>query len=117
MPIGGTEMATIDDEADTTKDVDVVLVTLQEGDVQVPEYGDLVELAQELSSHVTPRKDHTSVKLLMRTEAGPVRVEFVRGRSPGMGGYFVSRSVLEKAARLATDEDGILQLPLEALGS
>lgn len=118
MPIGGTEMATVAGTNATTKDVDVVVVTLQADTAEIPPYEELADFALELSDApdaVETRKDHTSVKFRLSTDAGTVTVEFVRGRTPGTGGYFVSRSVLEKAATLATDSDGTLVLPVEAL--
>lgn len=118
MPIGGTEMATVAGPNETTKDVDVVVVTLQDEAAEIPPYEELADFARELSDApdlVETRKDHTSVKFRLPTEAGPATVEFVRGRTPGTGGYFVSRSVLEKAATLATDAGGTLRLPVEAL--
>lgn len=118
MPIGGTEMATVAGTEETTKDVDVVVVTLHDGTAEIPPYDDLADFARELSNApdaVETRRDHTSVKFRLSTDAGPVTVEFVRGRTSGTGGYFVSRSVLEKAATLATDSDGTLVLPAEAL--
>lgn len=115
MPIGGTEMAIADDAAATTKDVDVVLVTLDGDRATIPDYRDLVTFANQLSGTVQTRKDHTAVKLVLSTDAGPVTLELIRGRTPGQGGYFVSRSVLETAATLATDDDGVLRLPTEAL--
>lgn len=115
MPIGGTEMATVDDPDETTKDIDVVLVTLHDDTAAIPEYDDLVAFAEQLCDAVETRKDHTSVKLVLATDAGPVTLEIVRGRTPGQGGYFVSRSVLETAATLATEDEGVLRLPTEAL--
>lgn len=115
MPIGGTEMATVDDADETTKDIDVVIVTLHAEEATIPAYDELVAFANQLSDTVQTRKDHTSVKLVLATDAGPVLLEFVRGRTPGQGGYFVSRSVLEKAATLAVDDEGVLRLPAEAL--
>ncbi len=115
MPIGGTEMATVGDADATTKDIDVVLVTPHEDTATIPDYDDLVAFANQLSDTVQTRKDHTSVKLVLSTDAGPVTLEFIRGRTPGQGGYFVSRSVLETAATLATEDDGVLRLPTEAL--
>lgn len=115
MPIGGTEMATVGDADETTKDIDVVIVTLHEDTATIPDYDKLVAFAHALSETVETRKDHTSVKLVLSTDAGPVILEFIRGRTPGQGGYFVSRSVLETAATLATEDDGVLRLPTEAL--
>lgn len=115
-PIGGTEMATLGNEHGTTKDVDVVIVTIQDGKASIPEYDQLVEFAGEFAEDVETRKDHTCVRFPLSTDAGAVRVEFVRGRTPGKGGYFVSRTVLETAAELATEEEEcILRLPIEAL--
>lgn len=115
MLIGGTEMATLGEAYQTTKDVDVVIVTLEADGATIPEYDKLVDFAKELSDTVQTRKDHTSIKLHLATDAGPVTLELVRGRTPGQGGYFVSRSVLEKAATLATEDEGVLRLPTEAL--
>lgn len=115
MPIGGTEMATVDDAGETTKDIDVVIVTCHDDAATIPDYDELVAFANRLSDTVETRKDHTSVKLRLASDAGPVTLEIVRGRTPGKGGYFVSRSVLEAAASLATNEGGILRIPPEAL--
>lgn len=115
MPIGGTEMATLDDRGETTKDLDVVIVTLTDDQATIPAYEELVAFADGLSETVQTRKDHTSIKLRLATDAGPVRLEIVRGRTPGQGGYFVTRTVLETAATLANEDDGLLRLPIEAL--
>lgn len=115
MPIGGTEMATLAAEGETTKDVDVVIVAIHDGRAAIPEYDELVDLARDLAEEVETRKDHTCVRFPLATDAGLVTVEFVRGRTPGKGGYFVSRTVLETAAELAVDQEGILRPPIEVL--
>lgn len=115
MPIGGTEMAALEEQGATTKDVDVVIVTARDGEFAIPAYDELVAFAERLAGDVETRKDHTGVRFALPTDAGPVTVEFVRGRTPGKGGYFVSRSVLETAAELATETEGILRPPIEAL--
>lgn len=115
MPIGGTEMAALVGSEETTKDIDLVIVTLRGREASIPGYPEIVSFAREVSETVETRKDRTSVKLALATDAGQVIVEFVRGRSPGQGGYFVSRSVLETTATLAAEVDGVLRLSAEAL--
>lgn len=116
MPVGGTLMGLTGlGDAQTTKDVDIVLVVLDGDSAVIPEYEAVLAFATRLSEHVDGRKDHTAVQLLLATDTGPVKVELVRGRSSGMGGYFVSRSVLEAAATLAIDRGAYLELPPEAL--
>lgn len=117
MPIGGTLMGLRGlGDANTTKDVDVVLVALQGRDLIVPTYEEVRSFAEGITTNVEGRKDQTAVVVVLSTDHGRVRVEFIRGRSPGKGGYFVSRSVLEEAAsELAREQDGYLELPVEAL--
>lgn len=116
MPIGGTLMTLrAGGRATQTDDVDLVLLVLRDGAPEVPPFDAVVAIAEALSDDVAPRKDHTAVHLLLATEAGPVKVELIRGRQPGKGGYFVDRRVLEAAADLATARDRVLELPLEAL--
>ncbi len=116
MPIGGTLMGLTGlGDAQTTKDIDIVLVTLQGEQATVPTYDEVLAFARDLSNFIQGRKDHTAIELILATDSGPVKVELVRGRATGMGGYFVSRAVLEAAAELADHRPGYLELPPEAL--
>lgn len=116
MPIGGTAVAFVDDDAfETTKDVDLVLLALRAGRRELPAFDDLVAAAKRLSDQVLPRGDHTSVALTLTIPEGPVLVEFILGRPKKRGGYFVTREVLTAVAQLATERDGLLDLPVEAL--
>jgi hypothetical protein len=117
MPIGGTYLGLggFGDIASTTKDVDLV-ATVDPGEgASIPDYEDVLAFAREHSEHVQGRKDHTCVKFVLDTEAGPAEIEIVRGRSTGQGGYFVSRGILEETLEIAEEKDGLLWPPVEAL--
>lgn len=115
MPIGGTRMAEIGDRVVATKDVDLVPTVTIDNRPKVPPYDDVVALAEDLSDRVDGRKDHTSVKAHVPVRDGTVPVEFIRGRQPGKGGYFVSRNVLERCAEIARKEGRVRHLSLEGL--
>lgn len=117
MPIGGTYLGLGDfgDPASTTKDIDLVACIGTPDGARIPSYEDVLSLAREHGEHVQGRKDHTSVKFTLSTEAGLAEVEIVRGRATGQGGYFVSRGILEETLRLADPRNGLLWPPVEAL--
>lgn len=117
MPIGGTYLGLggFGDAASTTKDIDLVACFTLDGEAAIPTYEDVIAFARATSEHVRGRKDYTSVKFALPTEAGLAEVEIVRGRPTGRGGYFVSRAILEETIQMSTQQDGLIWPPVEAL--
>lgn len=116
MPIGGIAVdPSIRQAGATTKDVDLVLV-LTEGDrVHIPTAEQIVRALDRVLPGLEPRRDQTSILGFLRLEQGTVKVELIRGRRAGAGGYFVARTVLLKAASIGRRKGRIIRLPIEAL--
>lgn len=118
MPIGGTAMGLLGARVSgTTKDVDLVVVLVKGGEVKIPRYAELVEIAKRLvddQKKVETRDDQTSAAVQFVSDLGVVKVEIVCGRGAS-GGYFVKRRVLEGLLPYAQLDDRIYRLPLECL--
>lgn len=117
LPIGGSAMAqgSFQDAAALTKDIDLVLLLLGPSGPRIASLAVVEALARRVGEDVRSRKDQTSVELRMRVAAGSVRVEFVRGRNPQSGGYFVTRPVLEAVASHSKASGRMLEPPPEGL--
>lgn len=116
MPIGGNAVEELlDRPGRTTKDVDLVLVVLRRKGPAIPAAEKIHEVLAKALEQVTVRKDRTSLAGFLVLPGGRVKVEAIRGRSRGAGGYFVSRSVLETTASLSQADGRILRAPVEAL--
>lgn len=100
MPIGGSAMAHhgFHEATSVTKDVDLVVLVLEADAPRVASWAETLALAHRVGLDVRPRKDQTSVACLVAVEGATVRLEFVRGRNPASGGYFVTRRVLAAVA-------------------
>lgn len=116
MPIGGVAVAPlVKDPGAATKDLDLVLVLLDGAEARIPTVEQIVDALGPTLSDLAPRKDETSVAGRLGLEKGTIQVEIIRGRRPAKGGYFVPRTALLAAAKVATTEGKVLRLPGEAL--
>lgn len=119
MPIGGTRMdLDVLRPGGTTKDVDIVLVVTSGGKRTVPTLDDVLKIASSLPGVLgaaKANKEGSVVRVLVQTSAGPVEVEIIRGKTPGKGGYFISRNMIEAVAKTGIDKDGQILIPLDAL--
>ncbi len=116
MPIGGNAVEdSLDRPGRTTKDVDLVLVVLRRDGPAIPTTHEIRNLLDPALEQLTVRKDQTSLAGFLVLPEGRVKVEVIRGRSTGAGGYFVSRSVLETAASLSQADGRVLRAPMEVL--